>query len=48
MIPFLNAVEAFRYIFSRFPLPVQMFFITFVCLSLGVYFIKWVVDQLLS
>ncbi len=48
MIPFLNAVEAFRYIFSRIPLPVTAFFLTFVCLNLGIYFIKWVVDSLLS
>lgn len=48
MIPFLNAVDAFRYIFSRLPLPVVSFFLTFVCLELGIHFIKWVVDSLLS
>lgn len=48
MIPFLNAVDAFRFIYSRLPLPVQMFFVTFVILNCAVYFVKWVVDALLG
>lgn len=45
MLPYLNAFNAFLYIYSQLPVPFRAFILTFMVLSLAFAFFKYLTTR---